>query len=415
MRQTLRRRTMTRTDRISAPWLDWPGTRAVMAALEAARPGGARFVGGCVRNPLRGVKTDDIDIATQLKPDETLLALSDAGIRAIPTGIEHGTITAIVGGRPFEITSLRRDVETDGRRAVVAFTEDWAEDAQRRDFRLNAIYAAPDGRLHEIVPGSIEDAIEGRVIFIGDADQRLREDYLRILRFFRFNAWYGAGLDGEGLAACERQKDGLAKIAAERIWKELKRLMEAPDPSEALMAMEDTGVMTAVLPGASASELPSLVAVEQGAGLAPDPLRRLMAMVPRRPRDVQHMTAHLRLSNAEAGRLAQWAAPALPHVLGLPEKALRGLFYRHGAEAVLDRALIEAAQGPGADAFEAVLRAAEDWQRPSFPIGGEDALAAGLKGPGIGDRLRALEEDWIASDFTLGRGELLARLSSRTE
>jgi poly(A) polymerase len=406
---------MTRTDRISAPWLDWPGTRAVMAALEAARPGGARFVGGCVRNPLRGVETDDIDIATQLKPDETLLALSDAGIRAIPTGIEHGTITAIVDSRPFEITSLRRDVETDGRRAVVAFTEDWAEDAQRRDFRLNAIYAAPDGRLHEIVPGSIEDAIEGRVIFIGDADQRLREDYLRILRFFRFNAWYGAGLDGEGLAACERQKDGLAKIAAERIWKELKRLMEAPDPSEALMAMEDTGVMTAVLPGASASELPSLVAVEQGAGLAPDPLRRLMAMVPRRPRDVQQMTAHLRLSNAEAGRLAQWAAPALTHVLGLPEKALRGLFYRHGAEAVLDRALIEAAQGPGAAAFEAVLRAAQDWQRPSFPIGGEDALAAGLKGPGIGDGLRALEEDWIASDFTLRRGELLARLSSRTE
>jgi poly(A) polymerase len=403
---------MTRTDLASAPWLGWPGTRAVMAALEAARPDGARFVGGCVRNELRGVPVDDIDIATQLKPDETLAALKAAGIRAIPTGLEHGTITAIYEGRPYEITSLRRDVETDGRRAVVAFTQAWAEDAERRDFRLNAIYAAADGRLHEIVPGSIDDAIHGRVIFIGDADQRLREDYLRILRFFRFNAWYGAGMDSEGLAACERQKEGLAKIAAERIWKELKRLMEAPDPSEAMLAMEEASVLEAVLPGASASELPSLVAVEQGAGLAPDPLQRLMAMVPRRTRDVTSVTAHLRLSNAEADRLAEWADPALTHVLGAAPDLLRRLLYRFGTRAALDRALIEAAQVSGVEALANVLLAASDWQKPDFPLGGADMLSAGLSGPDVGAALRALEESWIASDFSLTRDELLGRLNS---
>ena len=403
---------MTRTDLTTAPWLDWPGTRAVMAALEAARADGSRFVGGCVRNELRGVPVDDIDIATQLKPEETLAALEAAGIRAIPTGLEHGTVTAIYDGRPYEITSLRRDVETDGRRAVVAFTEDWAEDAERRDFRLNAIYAAADGRLHEIVPNSVQDAIDGRVIFIGDADQRLREDYLRILRFFRFNAWYGAGMDADGLAACERQKDGLAKIASERIWKELKRLMEAPDPSEAMLAMEETGVLEAVLPGASASELPSLVSVEQGAGLAPDPLQRLMAMLPRRARDVTSVTAHLRLSNAEASRLAEWADPALTHVLDVQPDALRRLFYHFGPRAVLDRALIEAAQVSGADALTTIKAAAVDWQKPDFPLGGADALAAGLSGPDVGAVLRALEQSWVASDFSLTRDELVARLNS---
>ena len=165
----------------------------------------------------------------------------------MPTGVEHGTVTAVHEGVPVEITTLRRDVETDGRRAVVAFTEDWAEDAARRDFRMNAIYAASDGTLHEVIENSVEDAVAGRVIFIGDGDQRLIEDYLRILRFYRFNAWYGAGIDAEGQAACARQKHGLAKIAAERIWKELKRMLAAPDPSEAVRAMEEAGVLESAL------------------------------------------------------------------------------------------------------------------------------------------------------------------------
>jgi poly(A) polymerase len=397
-------------DRIEADWLTAPGTRAVMAALEAARPGGSRFVGGCVRNTLRGIPADDIDIATQILPEDVMQAMKVAGIRALPTGIEHGTVTAIYNSEPFEITCLRRDVETDGRRAVVAFTEDWAEDAQRRDFRLNAIYAGPDGKLHEVVPGSIGDALAGRVIFIGDGDQRLREDYLRILRFFRFNAWYGAEVDAEGLAACTRQKDGLAKIARERIWKELKRLLQAPDPSEAMLAMEESGVLAAILPEASAGALPALVAAEQEAGLAPDPLQRLMALIPRRLREVREIGRILRLSNAEQERLANWADPALGHIGMLSPADLAEAFYRHGTEAVCDRAVVEAASGAG-DSLKLVLAAAGRWTRSVLPIGGEDALAAGLSGPAVGKALGAAEEAWIASGFTLSREVLLARLS----
>ena len=383
-----------------------------MAALEAARPGGSRFVGGCVRNTLRGVAADDIDIATQLVPEASFAALKAAGIRAEPTGIEHGTITAIVDGVPFEITSLRRDVETDGRRAVVAFTEDWAEDAQRRDFRLNAIYAGPDGELFEVVPGSVQDALDGRVVFIGDGDQRLIEDYLRILRFFRFNAWYGAGIDEEGLAACGRQKEGLRKIASERIWKELKRLLEAPAPSEAMLAMEESGVLDVVLPGATAAELPSLVTMEQAAGLAPDPLQRVMALLPRRTREVAETSKRLRLSNAESSRLAAWADPAIGHVLEASPGSWPELFYRHGAEAIRDRALIEAAQHSDSADLKALIAVAGSWQRPQFPLGGDDALAAGLSGLAIGETLRRLEEDWIASGFSLSREALVSRLNS---
>ncbi|MEO0786976.1 MAG: CCA tRNA nucleotidyltransferase, partial [Pseudomonadota bacterium] len=177
------------------------------------------------------------------------------------TGYEHGTITAIADHRPYEITTLRKDVETDGRRAVVAFTEDWAEDAGRRDFRLNALYADPDGTVHDPVGGGLEDAASGRVIFIGDADERLREDYLRILRFYRFNAWYGAGIDPEGQAACARQREGLAKIAAERTWKEFEKLLRAPDPTAALAAMEEGRVLAQILPGASAARFGAFLEV----------------------------------------------------------------------------------------------------------------------------------------------------------
>lgn len=401
---------MAQTDRIDADWLAAPGTHAVMAALEAARPDGSRFVGGCVRNTLRGIPADDIDIATQILPEDVMQAMKAAGIRALPTGIEHGTVTAIIDGEPFEITSLRRDVETDGRRAVVAFTEDWAEDAQRRDFRLNAIYAGPDGALHEVVAGSIGDALSGRVIFIGDGDQRLKEDYLRILRFFRFNAWYGADVDAEGLAACTRQKDGLARIARERIWKELKRLLEAPDPSDAILAMEESGVLAAILPEASAGGVPALVAAEHGASLAPDPLQRLMVLLPRRLREVREVGRILRLSNAEQDRLAAWADPALGHVDSLSPAELAEAFYRHGPEAVCDRALVEAAGGAG-EGLTLVLAAAARWSRPELPVGGADALAAGLSGPAVGKALAQAEEAWIASGFTLPRDALLARLS----
>ncbi len=401
---------MTPADRITGSWMASPAARAVMTALEAARPASARYVGGCVRNTLRGAPVEDIDIATQLAPPQVMAALESAGIRAIPTGIEHGTVTAVHDGSPVEITTLRRDVETDGRRAVVAFTEDWAEDAARRDFRLNAIYAGADGRLFEIIPGSIGDALSGRVIFIGEAGQRLAEDYLRILRFYRFNAWYGAGIDPAGQAACAAHRQGLKGIAAERIWKEMKRTLAAPDPAPALTAMEEAGVLGLLLPGAVAGLLPAVIACEQAAGLGADPMRRLMALIPRRLSEAARAANALRMSNDEAARLSAWAKPGLGHVLGLDEAGLRAALYRHGPEAVADRAVVEAASG-GSGA-QHVLALAGRWVRPDFPLGGEDALAAGLEGAEIGARLRALEEDWIASDFSLGRDVLLARLGA---
>ncbi|MEO1303555.1 MAG: CCA tRNA nucleotidyltransferase [Pseudomonadota bacterium] len=390
---------------LTADWLTAGSTRQVVAALEAARPDCARFVGGCVRNALMDRVVDDIDIATQLTPEETLAALQTANIRAIPTGIEHGTVTAIVDGEPFEITSLRRDVETDGRRAVVAFTEDWAEDAQRRDFRLNALYAAPDGTIFDPVSGGIEDALAGRVIFINDPDERLREDYLRILRFFRFNAWYGAGLDTDGLAACQRQRHGLAKIAKERIWKELKKLLNAPRPLLALVAMEQTSVLDDVLPDHDGTDrLHDLELTEQLTGVQPDPMLRLMALLPRSALAVQQTQAALRLSNEESNRLTMWAADNLPEPVGMKSQELRATLYWHGKQAVVDRAMLA-----GADVRD-LLAAVRTWRRPDFPITGDDALAAGLEGRDIGEALSRVAKIWVESDFDLTREALLPLL-----
>ena len=390
---------------LKADWLQAAPTRQVIAALEAARPGAARFVGGCVRNTIMGRAVDDIDIATQIEPEQVLAALEAANIRAIPTGIEHGTVTAVVDGEPFEITSLRRDVETDGRRAVVAFTEDWAEDAQRRDFRLNALYAAPDGEVFDPVGGGYEDAVAGRVIFIGDADQRLREDYLRILRFFRFNAWYGAGMDEAGLEACARQAAGLEKIARERIWKELKKLLSAPRPRLAVEAMVSSGVLDHVLPNHDgAAGLHDLELTEQLTGVQPDPMLRLMALMPRTAPAIQQTQHVLRLSNQESDRLTMWGAENLPNPVGIKAKALRATLYWHGKQAVVDRAMLA-----GADVRD-LLAAINAWRRPEFPITGDDALAAGLEGREIGLALSAVTEAWVESDFYLEREALLPLL-----
>ncbi len=390
-------------------WLNTGEVRTVFAALEAVREDGSRFVGGCVRNTLMGRVVDDIDIATQLEPEETLNALEAAGIRAIPTGIEHGTVTAIVGHVPFEITSLRRDVETDGRRAVVAFTEDWAEDAQRRDFRLNAIYAAPDGKLYDPTGGGIEDAATGRVIFIGDADERLREDYLRILRFFRFNAWYGAEIDAEGLAACARQKDGLKQIAAERIWKEFKKLLGAPDPVPAVEAMARSGVLSRVLDQAEGvAVLHDLRVSETLLKRMPDPMQRLMALMVCDISFVERTASRLRLSNEERDRLLGWADPALKAPFGPSGRALRKTLYGFGAEAVTDRAMLS-----GEDARD-IVAACGSWRRPVFPLKGEDLVKQGLSpGPAVGELLRTLEDWWVEGDFTAEKAELLEELERR--
>ena len=387
---------------LNADWLTAPETLEIVAALEAAKPNGARFVGGCVRNAIMGRDVDDIDIATQLAPKETLKALEKAGIKAVPTGVEHGTVTGIVNHVPFEITSLRRDVETYGRRAVVAFTQDWAEDALRRDFRMNALYASPNGEVFDPVGGGLADAHSGHVIFIGDGDQRLREDYLRILRFFRFNAWYGAGIDGDGLAACARQKDGLKKIATERIWKELKKLLQAPDPTQAVEAMQQSGVLDVILPEhRGVDALHDLRVTEQLSGVQPDPMLRLMALVPRTALAVQQTSQGLKLSNDETNRLTMWAADNLPEIVGMRGQELRATLYWHGKQAVVDRAMLSAAN------VRDILAAVNAWRRPDFPINGNDALKAGFEGQDIGKALSRVGQAWVDSDFMLERDVLL--------
>jgi len=328
-------------DPTAHPWMRAPHVRAAMNALEAARPGASRFVGGCVRNALLGAPVEDVDIATQLKPDDVIAALGQSGVKAVPTGVEHGTVTAVKDGQAVEITTLRRDVSTDGRRAVVAFTQDWAEDSARRDFRINALYADITGAVHD-PQGGLADIAERRFIFIGDADQRIQEDYLRILRFFRFFAWYGAGRpDREGMLACVRNKDGLSRLSAERIWKELKKLLAAPDPGAALRWMTTTNMLETVS-GMShgvdtAARLPAL---ERDQGWAIDPMLRFLAIAPPNEDRARAIAARLKLSKAERRRLIDWARLAQGKARGeglIEPDSMDARLYRDGVQPHADR------------------------------------------------------------------------------
>ncbi|KIC59004.1 poly-A polymerase [Brevundimonas nasdae] len=377
------------------PWLESQATRAVMQALEAAGGAGcARFVGGCVRNSLLGQPVDDIDIATRLRPDQTIAALKAAGLKAVPTGVEHGTVTGVSERRPYEITTLRRDVETDGRRAVVAFTEDWAEDAARRDFRLNALYADAAGTVFDPTGGGLEDAAAGRIVFVGEAETRIREDYLRILRFFRFYAWYGRGEpDAVGLAACAALKGGMAQLSAERASKEVLKLLAAPDPRAAVRAMAETGVLAQVLP-----QVQPLPLFEAMCDLTDDPVMRLSALLPANAVAVTEIAGGLRLSNAVRDRLAAAVAdgPAVLPTMGDAEA--RAAIYRLGRR-VFEDLLMRAEAAGGGDG--ARLRAlAADWTPPRMPVGGRDLARLGLKpGPETGRVLKAFEDAWVADDF----------------
>ena len=377
------------------PWLESQATQAVMRALEAAGGAGcARFVGGCVRNSLLGQPVDDIDIATRLRPDQTIAALKAAGLKAVPTGVEHGTVTGVSERRPYEITTLRRDVETDGRRAVVAFTEDWAEDAARRDFRLNALYADAAGTVFDPTGGGLEDAAAGRIVFVGEAETRIREDYLRILRFFRFYAWYGRGEpDAVGLAACAALKGGMAQLSAERVSKELLKLLAAPDPRAAVRAMAETGVLAQVLPQAQ-----PLTLFEAMCDLTDDPVMRLSALLPADAAAVTEIAGGLRLSNAVRDRLAAMVAdrPAVSPTMS--DAASRAAIYRLGRRAFEDLLMRAEAAGGGDGARLQALAA--DWTPPRMPVGGRDLARLGLKpGPETGRLLKAFEDGWVADDF----------------
>jgi poly(A) polymerase len=395
------------------PWMTAPETRVVFDALGSDK---ARFVGGSVRNALMGHPVQDIDIATPIRPEQVTRLLEASGIKAVPTGIDHGTVTAVVDGKPFEITTLRRDVETDGRRAVVAFSEDWAEDAERRDFTMNALYASIDGEVFDYA-GGVEDLKAGRVRFAGDAATRIREDYLRILRLFRFHAWYGKGeLDSDALRAAAAEKAGLASLSGERIQKEMLRLLEAENPMPSLRAMAATGILAEVLPGAVLLQrLERLVAIDEGNFFAPDPALRLAALLPD-PGHAAKIAERFRLSNAQAVRLIDVTGAQEKIVSYLSIKEVRKWLYRLGAARFKDRVFLRWAEDPkesNAIQWRALLALADAWQRPKFPLTGENVKAAGVpEGPLVGRILAEVEDWWIDSDFIDDEFSLAERLKA---
>jgi poly(A) polymerase len=404
---------------------DWLSDRNLQRLLAALGENGeeARIAGGAIRNTLLGGIVTDIDIATTTPPEETMKRAKAAGFKAVPTGVAHGTVTVIAGGRPFEVTTLRADVETFGRHARVAFGRDWKTDAERRDFTMNALYAAADGTITDLVGGLAD--IESRTLrFIGDPEARIREDFLRILRFFRFFAWYGAGRpDAEGLKACARLKDGVRQLSAERVWSELKKLLSAPDPSRALLWMRQASVLGTVLPEGEKwgiDAIHALAKAEADLGWKPDPLSRLEAILPPDPARMKELAARLKLSNAEADRLIGWAL-AEPVSATTSDAALGRLLYRGNAGATGDRLRLAFASARAraveddkalveAGGYSRLLGYLEKWERPVFPVTGEDLRRLGLKqGKRLGGLLAELEAEWIDTGFTLGRDALLAR------
>jgi poly(A) polymerase/tRNA nucleotidyltransferase (CCA-adding enzyme) len=397
---------------------DWallrePAVRAVLDALDGDSRS-TRIVGGAVRDALLDRHVTDADLATVLTPQDVISRAGKAGLKTVPTGIDHGTVTVIAEGRPFQVTTLRRDIETDGRHAVVHFTTDWEKDAARRDFTMNALYCDVAGEVLDPL-GGIADLKAGNVRFIGRAEDRIREDYLRILRFFRFFAWYGKGRpDPDGLKACAKLQSGIATLSAERVWAELKRLLEAPDPARALLWMRTSEVLQKTLPESwGIDAIHRLVAAEKSEGWQPDPLFRLESILPPHRARIDALIERLRLSKAEAVRLLAWAdAPeADPEI---SEADLSRTLYRSGREGFRDRlrhALareLDKGHDEAAAALRNQLRFLEAWSRPIFPVSGKDLLVQGLEGVELGRRLKALEERWVESGFAATREELLA-------
>ncbi len=382
-------------------------TGRVVAALAK---GGAtiRFCGGAVRDALVGVEAIDIDLATPDPPETVTRLAAEAGLTTRPTGIEHGTVTVVAAGRPFEVTTLRRDVETYGRKAKVAFTDDWQEDAARRDFTINALYADPDGTLHDYFDG-IADLAAGRVRFIGEANERIREDALRILRFFRFHARFGKDApDIDSLAACRALASLSAALSGERIRQELFRLLIGSRPGYAARLMSEAGVLASVLPQATKLDrfdrLDRLLAL----GLAPDPLLRLGALL---THGADAAALRLRLSNAEARRLVEMCPP-LALAPDANAQARRRALYAYEASRVRDAAALALAE-TGDQRYRDWVESADAWQRPALPVGGKDAQQAGVApGPGLGEALRRVEDAWIASDFALDREACLKLLGN---
>jgi poly(A) polymerase len=381
----------------------------------------ARIAGGAVRNALMQESISDVDIATTCLPHEVTRRTESAGMLVIPTGILHGTVTVLSDGEAYEVTTLRADIRTDGRHAEVSFGRDWLADAGRRDFTMNALYAKSDGTIVDLVGGMAD--IKSRTIrFIGDAETRIREDHLRILRFFRFFAWYGSGRpDAEGLRACARLKESILNLSVERVWSELKKLLGAPDPSRALLWMRQAGVLTVAVPESEKwgiDAVHGVVAAGRDLGWKLDALLRLMAVIPPRRDRVEELAARLKLSTAERERLEHWARAALPFH-ELDNHLFARDLYRANAAGLVDRLKLALADARSkavqddsemmrAAGYSRLLEFAENWERPVFPVSGSDLIAAGMEsGPEIGVRLKELEQKWVESGFSLPKSELL--------
>jgi poly(A) polymerase len=368
-----------------------------------------------------GLAVSDMDIATTLRPEAVQQRAEAAGIKCVPTGIKHGTVTLVVDGKPYEVTTLRRDVETDGRHAEVAFTDDWKADAERRDLTINALYADRDGTVHDYV-GGIADIEKANIRFIGVASERIAEDYLRILRFFRFFAYYGRGRpDAEGIKASSAAREKVKQLSAERVWSEMKKLLSAQDPFRALLWMRTAGVLSNILPETEKwgiDSTPDLVAAEQRFGWEPDALLRLSVIIPTDVERIEAMAERLRLSTNERDMLVDYAAsPAVSDELS--DAQLDQLLYRHGNRGAIGRLKMALAREvAGAEDLSKIgrlsglLERAVTWSRPAMPVKGADLLARGIPaGPEIGEKLAVLEAAWLSSNFRLSKDELLAKLA----
>ena len=394
---------------------NWMGTDETLRVMEALNKDGgeARFVGGCVRDALANREIYDIDIATPLTPDEVIRKLDAAGIRHVPTGIKHGTVTALIDGHPFEITTLRIDVKTHGRHADVEFTDNWREDAARRDFTMNAMFCDLEGNIYDAF-GGIEDLRCGRIRFVGDPHKRIEEDVLRILRFFRFHAHYGRGqADPVALAACASHAENLKKLSVERVSKELLKTLESDHAAIVWQMMMKTGVMAIVLPQATNVErLTRLINLEEKFFCKTDAIRRLAALIGGDAAFCEEVPVALKLSNDDANRLEVFTQRT-EIVLEANIQALHRAVYMLGNDAIRSLLLLGAAQEkfPN-DRVAEFYHEATSWRAPRFPLTGEDVMKQGVAaGPEIGKALKTVEDWWAQNDFTPGRTECLERLN----
>jgi len=395
----------------NAPWLT-SGPAARVLALLNDKGEEARVVGGAVRNALLGISPGDIDIATTALPTEVIRRARAAGIKSVPTGLDHGTVTLVVEAHPFEVTTLREDTETFGRKAKVAFGRDWVRDAERRDFTINGLSVDVGGVVHDHV-GGLDDIAAKRVRFIGDPNQRIAEDYLRILRFFRIHAAYGSGEpDRAGYLACIHAREGLASLSAERVRMEMLKLMVATGAEGAVVAMADGGLLLPIFGGvAYTGPFAAMIAAERLLGLEPDPVRRLGALAVAVTEDARRLATRLRLSNAETKTL-----DSMGHrwwrLAGMDEATARWRLYRLGAERFRDRLLLAWARSgsdTGSASWRQLATLPQRWTAPKFPLRAADFLARGIaEGPALGHVLALAEDAWLAADFPLDHAALAA-------